>query len=49
MSEMLELALEYSRHGFHVFPLSPRSKMPLIDSKGFYDASRDEMVIRDWL
>ena len=47
MSEILNKALDYARHGWPVFPVAPRGKKPLTEH-GFYDASTDETVIRDW-
>ena len=37
-----DIALEYvSKHGFAVFPLAPRNKVPLKGSHGFLDATKD--------
>lgn len=44
---MLLAALYYARHGFGVFPLGARSKVPLTEH-GCLDASRDEVTIRAW-
>ena len=47
-SPMLKAALWYaSRFHWHVFPLRPRDKTPL-EAGGFYTASTDPAVIRDW-
>lgn len=38
---MIDLALQFARNGWPVFPLAPRSKVPLKDSRGFKDATTD--------
>ncbi len=43
---MLELALEYSRRGWRVFPVG-RDKRPFNETHGFKDASCDEAKIRE--
>jgi hypothetical protein len=43
----LDHALSLARQGFHVFPLVPDSKLPLIDDFPNL-ATRDESRIRDW-
>ncbi len=45
---LLEAALGYARAGWPVFPLSPGGKQPLPGSRGFYEATTDEAVIRGW-
>lgn len=47
MTEILDKALEYARHGWPVFPIVQRGKRPLTPH-GFKDASADESQIRDW-
>ncbi|MDQ6702352.1 MAG: bifunctional DNA primase/polymerase, partial [Pseudomonadota bacterium] len=48
--KMLDAALGWADRGFEVFPLKPRSKVPLgtIVTRGFLDASKDLGVIHDW-
>lgn len=41
-------ALRYAEHGYAVFPLSPRSKIPLEGSHGFYEATTDKDTICNW-
>jgi Bifunctional DNA primase/polymerase, N-terminal/AAA domain len=44
---MLDLALDYARRGWHVFPCSPATKKP--ETKhGFYDATTDADVIKQF-
>lgn len=43
-----EWALAYASKGYAVFPLTPRDKYPLEGSRGFYDATTDERMIRKW-
>jgi putative DNA primase/helicase len=43
-----EAAEKYARKGWPVFPLSPRSKVPLKGSHGFKDATTDPEQIRQW-
>ena len=43
----LQYALSYSRLGFSVFPLKPRSKIPFTKN-GYKDATKDEKQINDW-
>lgn len=43
-----EWALAYASKGYAVFPLTPRGKIPLAGSRGFYDATTDERMIRQW-
>lgn len=46
---MLEQALKYASLGLHVFPLAPRSKIPLIKGAGgVASATIDENQIRAW-
>lgn len=44
---MLEFAIRYARAGYPVFPLRPRSKIP-VTPNGSHDASIDEGVIAGW-
>ena len=48
----LAAALAYASAGVHVFPLAPRSKVPLISAAngghGLHDATTDLDVIRAW-
>jgi hypothetical protein len=48
----LAAALAYALAGVHVFPLAPRSKVPLIPARngghGLHDATTDLDVIRSW-
>jgi hypothetical protein len=46
MSEMLEAALSLAERSFYVFPLTPKSKIPLPGSRGFKDASLNFSRIR---
>ena len=41
-------ALDYAARGWHVFPLAPRSKVPLKGSSGFRDASTNPATLRRW-
>jgi hypothetical protein len=41
-------ALDYAARGWHVFPLAPRSKVPLKGSSGFNDASTNPATVRRW-
>jgi hypothetical protein len=41
-------ALDYAARGWHVFPLAPRSKVPLKGSSGFHDASTNPATLRRW-
>lgn len=47
-SQILDHALSYASMGWHVFPLNPRSKIPLQGTRGHLDASCDEAQIRAW-
>ncbi len=51
-SSFLAAALDLSRRGFAVFPLKPKSKIPLIPrrdgGRGCLDATRDGAAIREW-
>ena len=46
--KLLKAALLYAYRGWYVFPLSPKTKIPLKGSAGFKDATRDPDVIRAW-
>src|SRR5580700_2708085 len=43
----LDLAMAYAAHGWAVFPIHPRSKVPATEH-GFKDASREESKLRHW-
>ena len=49
---LIDYALQYAARGWHVFPLRPRSKLPLISAKaggrGFHDATTDKAQIETW-
>lgn len=49
---MLDTALQLAQRGFHVFPLAPKSKVPLFSrsqgGKGCLDATTDLDQIRQW-
>lgn len=45
-SQNLEAALKYAEHGWPVFPCNMEKKP--MTKHGFYDATCDEAVIRDW-
>ena len=47
MTSLLEAALSYAARGWRVFPCLPGSKAPAT-SRGFYDATTDERIIRAW-
>ena len=48
----LAAALAYASAGIHVFPLAPRSKVPLISAPdgghGLHDATTNDLIIRSW-
>ena len=48
----LAAALAYASAGIHVFPLAPRSKVPLISTPngghGLHDATTNDLIIRSW-
>ncbi len=49
LSDFGESALRYARAGFPVFPLAPRTKVPLIaGGRGYHDATTDEAQIVTW-
>jgi hypothetical protein len=48
LPSLLSSALWYASVGLRVFPLSPRSKIPLKGSAGCKDATTDEATIRAW-
>lgn len=49
---LLEYALQYAGRGWKVFPLKPRSKMPLISKaaggNGYHDATSDPALVTKW-
>jgi hypothetical protein len=47
VSEALELALDYARRGWHVFPCWPDDKKP-VTTNGLYDASTNKTKIQRW-
>lgn len=52
MSVLLDRALQYAGRGWHVFPLRPRGKLPIVAKRnggnGFYDATTDRAQIVAW-
>ena len=48
----LAAALAYASAGIHVFPLAPRSKVPLVSARngghGLHDATTNDLIIRSW-
>jgi archaellum biogenesis ATPase FlaH len=48
MTKLGKLAQKYASQGFHVFPLSPQSKIPLKGSRGLHDATTDPGQIEQW-
>src|SRR5689334_12609182 len=44
----LDLALRYAACGWQVFPLASRTKVPLANSKGFYEATANPQRIKRW-
>lgn len=47
-NKLHQAARGYAKRGMAVFPLSPRSKMPLRGSRGVHDASTDLALIDRW-
>jgi hypothetical protein len=45
---LADAALWYASLGLHVFPLSPRSKMPRAGTHGLKDATTDQRLIAQW-
>lgn len=45
---MIRAALALAARGFHVFPLTPRQKIPLAGSHGHLDATTDPATIERW-
>lgn len=45
---MLKQALAYAQQGWAVFPLTPLTKVPLVGSNGFKDATTNAGVITRW-
>ena len=48
MTNLGESALAYAACGWHVFPLQPRTKEPLLGSRGFHGATTDAARIAAW-
>jgi len=48
MNRVLDFALAYARHGWPVFPLCERGKVPLAGSRGVHDATCDEAQVVAW-
>jgi len=48
LSKLKQLALKYASQGFHVFPLSPGSKIPMKGTRGLHDATTDPSQIEAW-
>lgn len=47
LSKLGRAACKYARQGFHVFPLKPRGKTPLVE-EGFRAATNDVEQVREW-
>ena len=47
MNQLLQAALEYAAHGWHVFPCVPGKKHPAT-KHGVYDATTNEQQIIKW-
>jgi hypothetical protein len=47
LSSLGAKALRYAEHGWHVFPLQPREKKPLL-SRGFLAATNEPSTVRGW-
>ena len=47
MSNLLDLALSHTARGFHVLPLKPRDKSPIV-SGGCHAATTEENQVRAW-
>jgi Virulence-associated protein E/Bifunctional DNA primase/polymerase, N-terminal/Primase C terminal 2 (PriCT-2) len=49
---LIDYVLQYAARGWYVFPLRPRSKLPLISKKaggrGFHDATTDRKQLETW-
>jgi len=45
---ILKIALDYAARGWHVFPLAPRSKIPLKGSRGLHDATTNPATLHRW-
>lgn len=45
---MLQSALQYAERGWHVFPLAPGTKKPLLGTHGWHDASCDLAKVTEW-
>ena len=43
-----EAAELYGKYGYRVFPICPRSKMPLVGKGGFHNATTDQFQILGW-
>jgi hypothetical protein len=48
MSQMLDAALDYARQGWPIFPLTPRTKVPLDGTAGVLEATTDPAQIERW-
>ena len=52
MSALLDATLAYATHGWPIFPLKPREKIPLVPKRdggrGVHDATTDPDQIRAW-
>lgn len=49
LSPMARAAVRYAEHGWHVFPLQPRGKQPLLKGAGgFLSATADIAQVRAW-
>jgi hypothetical protein len=48
VSDLRDAAIAYAEHGLRVFPLAPRTKEPLQESRGFKDATTDVARVAAW-
>lgn len=44
----LDEALKLQKSGFHIYPLSPNTKVPILGSNGFNEATNDLSIINKW-